>query len=251
MLSRIILGSQSSSRRAMLLELGSKDMCIIPAKIDELVLGSEYRDFQNNSSDRFSKLVLTIATAKAQRIMEIIKDSIKDPSLHEKAMIDNFVYDQNGFCSKRKVNVPTSGIILTGDQIVTCNNEIFEKPKDAAQAKQFYLNYSNNCCSTVGSVILTDIATNCSVSAVDITTLHFNEIPESVIDCIVTNTPHNDENEVIMHCCGALMSEHSVLSTYIRQIDGDIDAVLGLRKTTVLDLLDQLAIKVAGVQNSS
>jgi predicted house-cleaning NTP pyrophosphatase (Maf/HAM1 superfamily) len=219
----------------MLQDLGCKDMCIIPAKIDELAVGHEYRDINNGAADKFEKLVLTIAEAKARSILGIV-DNQKLPS----AQFKSFHYQDDNSCSEQKVCVPTSGIILTGDQVVICNNQIYEKPTDAAEAKRFYQSYSEGSCSTVGSVMLTDIETRCSVSAVDVTTLHFNKIPESVIDGIVNNSPPRDENEVIMYCCGALMSEHSILSTYISHIDGDIDAVLGLRKATVLDLLDRL-----------
>ena len=41
MLSKIILGSQSSSRRAILVEMGFSEMTIIPADIDELEIGRE------------------------------------------------------------------------------------------------------------------------------------------------------------------------------------------------------------------
>jgi len=224
----------------MLLELGCKDMCIIPAKINELEVGLEYRNKYNTTPDRIEKLVLAIGTAKADRILDIIRTGSATSD-----MADHFVYSDHGSCTKVKCPLPSSGIILTGDQVVTCGGQIYEKPVDAAEAKQFYQDYSDGSCSTVGSVVLTDIETKCSVSAVDITTLHFNSIPEEVIDSIVSNNPPREENDVIMYCCGALMSEHTVLSAYIRQIDGDIDAVLGLRKATVIDLLAKLETKIA------
>lgn len=48
-------------------------------------------------------------------------------------------------------------VLVTGDQVITHAGRILEKPDDATEARAFLHGYSTSPCSTVGSVVLTDI----------------------------------------------------------------------------------------------
>lgn len=75
----------------------------------------------------------------------------------------------------------THEILLTADQVVTYDNNILEKPKDIEEARKFIEGYGLLPCSTVGSIVLTDLNTNQRVEGVDICTIYFDPIPPSII----------------------------------------------------------------------
>ena len=72
----------------------------------------------------------------------------------------------------------------------------------------------------------------------------FEEAPFDIIDGIMDNKDELVENATIFHCCGGLMVEHSVLSSYIAGIDGGLDTVLGLSKNSLINLINQLFSKL-------
>lgn len=180
-------------------ELGFERVYSISPNIDEKAIG------ERTTAERARELVLEVGLAKAAALL---------PSLRNDTSMKG-------------------GVLLTGDQVVVSNGKILEKPESKQMAKEFLSMYSDNQCSTIGSVILTDISTGDQSYCVDTATLHFGHIPAESIDLIV-------ETEAVMYCCGALMSEHPVLSTFIQRLDGEIDSVLGLRKKSVMELLDIL-----------
>ena len=114
-------------------------------------------------------------------------------------------------------------VIITGDQVVTCNNEILEKPKNKEELISFYQKYSNNYLETVGSIVMTNIETKQQVTKVDIARVTFKNIPIQVLEDICNNKIGSiEENEILFYCCGGLMIEHSILSTYIVSISSSM-----------------------------
>ena len=70
--------------------------------------------------------------------------------------------------------MPDNGwIVLTGDQVVTHDGAILEKPLDIHQAKSFVSRYATSPPSTVGSVVLTHFPSGIQVSGVDSATIVF------------------------------------------------------------------------------
>ena len=126
-------------------------------------------------------------------------------------------------------------ILLTADQVVVYDGCILEKPFDLKEARVFINRYSNSCCSTVGSIVLTNLNNGKQVSGVDTATIHFDAIPQHVIDEII------EEGEVI-NCAGGLMVEHPLLQPYIKQVDGTNDSLMGLSCALLASLLERLEV---------
>lgn len=61
------------------------------------------------------------------------------------------------------VDASAGCVLVTGDQVITHAGRILEKPDDAAEARAFLHGYSTGPCSTVGSLVLTDIDTGLRV----------------------------------------------------------------------------------------
>lgn len=195
----LILGSGSSSRKSILQSAGiSFDIC--KADIDERAIG-------NRSHAQFaSELVIQLGIAKANAIIHKIKSQ-------------QLIFPSN--------------ILLTADQVVTCDGEILEKPDTIEEVRFRIKKYGSFPCSTVGSIVLTDLQTMKQVYGIDTTTIHLDHIPDNVIDSLI------EEGE-IMHSAGGLMIEHPLIQPYILKTEGTVDSIMGLS----LDLLNSLLEKL-------
>ena len=190
---------------------------IVVRPIDEKGLG-------DRNNDPPADLVLTLAKAKMQHLVNEIKEGRCKEELQE--AFGEFA------------NVP-SVVVLTGDQVVTCNGAILEKPESIEEARSFVSRYGDTPPSTVGSCVLTHLPTGIQVSGVDTATIYFkNDTPTSLVDKLVA------EDAPVLSCAGGLMVEHPAVKEYITRIDGTEDSVMGLSKDLVLRLLDELVEKL-------
>ena len=196
----IVLGSGSSSRKSILLNAGYSFEIVKP-DLDEKAIGDRTVGTMENAK----KLVVQLGISKAENIMLKISPEIK-----------------------RRANV-----LLTADQVVVRNDKILEKPVDVKEARKFISMAHLHSCSTVGSIVLTEISTGRRVYGVDVATIAFNPIPDDIIDKLI------EEGEV-MYCAGALMIENPIIQPYISRIDGKLDSVMGLSTQLLGELSDEL-----------
>ena len=189
-----MLGTGSASRREIVTRMGIP-FSVRTADIDERSLG-----------DRRSarQLVVLLANKKADAIMASL-------TAEEKA--------QDAF-------------LLTADQVVTWEGHVREKPLDEKEARAFLRGYARSPCSTVGSIVLTDVRTGRRVEGVDTTTIHIKPLGTAIIDQLVAEGK-------VYHCAGALMVEHALISPHIR-IEGTKDSAMGLSKRLLRSLVQKL-----------
>ncbi|KAL3154241.1 hypothetical protein ABBQ32_013741 [Trebouxia sp. C0010 RCD-2024] len=203
---RIILGSSSYSRQGIMKEL-AQDYGFayetVTADIDEQALGDRTADP--------AALVTLLAQAKAEAICKSMKS---------------------------RTALPVTGFLLTCDQVVICQDKIREKPISSDQAKAFIASYSQHPAGTIGSTLCTDLESGQSFGAVDRTWTYFSQIPEEVVQHLVTEG-------TVMKCAGALMIENPLLEPFITCFDGTKDAIMGLPKDTVLRLVAE-AVNASG-----
>lgn len=197
-----ILGSSSSTRKAILTEAGYQ-YTVFKGDLDERAIG----DRSCGSYEKASELVLLLGNAKAENIIQKLPLSLKE----------------------------THPILITGDQVVTYNGKILEKPNDVIEARAFIENYgtSNTPCSTVGSIVVTDINTGIKKEGVDIANIYFKKFSSEVVTKLI------EEGEV-MWCAGALMIEHKLVEPFIEKVEGNIDSVMGLSIDLLKKLLEDL-----------
>lgn len=70
--------------------------------------------------------------------------------------------------------------------------------------------------------------------------LAFSQVPESVVIQLC-------EEGMVFNCAGGLMVEHPLVHPYVVRINGTLDSVMGLSKSLVNRLLQQLAaVTIAG-----
>lgn len=222
----ILLGSASFTRKLILKEMNIPFHKVV-RPIDEKALGDRSQDPPN-------ELVLTLANAKMDHLVEELR---------------------RGEIGKDDLPVRNDGgsdewILLTGDQVVTCEGNILEKPESVEEAKRFVRKYGNNPPSTVGSCVLHHVPSNVRVAGVDTATIYFDpttlstEEADSLVDTLL------EQGEPVMSCAGGLMIEHPLVQEHVQRIDGTQDSVMGLSKPLVERLLQEMATKLKGRNNA-
>lgn len=209
---RIILGSKSASRRQLMDELlqeawnGVGGTSMQPA-YDVVTADIDEKSIRHKDPET---LVMQLAHAKADAIIAKMKalGSEEDRTLN--------------------------GMLITCDQVVVHENRILEKPESLEEARSFIEGYGRSPAQTIGSVVCTDLRSGRRFNAIDRATIHFETIPKTTIDSLLK------EGDV-MWCAGGLMVEHPLVQPHVVKIDGGMDAVMGLGKSTVADLLCQAA----------
>ena len=207
---RIILGSSSSSRRQLMDEVATEhgfSYEVITADIDEKAIRlSDPRE-----------LVMKLAHAKADAIIQKLQ----------------LVSSASAISSSTSPAQQLTGYLITCDQVVTHEGRILEKPENADEAREFISGYGRSPASTVGSTICTDLATGRRSERLDVATIHFSPIPVATAEALI------EEGEC-MWCAGGLMVEHPLVQPHVTGMEGGIDAVMGLSKDTVVQVLTEL-----------
>ncbi|KEH40148.1 putative inosine triphosphate pyrophosphatase [Medicago truncatula] len=191
---RIILGSSSVARRKILSQMGYQ-FTLMTADIDE----------KSIRKDTPEELVMALAEAKAEAILQRLP-------------VDDYLKDAE----------PT--LLITSDQVVVYEGVIREKPSSKQEARQFLKDYSGKQAATVGSVLVTNLKTGLRKGDSDRVEIHFNEIPDEVIEKLV------DEGTTL-YVAGGLIIEHPLIFPYVKEVVGTTDSVMGLPKDLTEKLL--------------
>ena len=173
---RIIVGSKSASRRALLEAMGGAGFETRVADVDEDAIGDRAGDP--------GTLVRAIAAAKCDALLE-----------------RHFATEGDD-----------DAVLVCGDQVVTFEGRVREKPADLDEARRFAQSYSGSSCSTVGCVITHDILHGTRRVDVHEATVSFGEFPPTLVDDILAS----DDGPVVLQCAGGLMVEHPLLRPHVR-----------------------------------
>lgn len=211
--SPLLLGSASFTRKLVLSEMNVPFVKLV-RPIDERSLGDRSRDAP-------SDLVLLLASAKMDKLVEEVRI---------------------GNCADELGDEGSEGaewILLTGDQVVVHDGAILEKPTSIEEAREFVRGYASSPCRTVGSCVLAHLPTGIRVSGVDTASIHFRPtVDGDLVDRLLEN------DAPVLSCAGGLMIEHPLVKEHVERIDGTEDSVMGLSKDLVERLLDELKEKL-------
>ena len=189
----IVLGSKSFTRKAILAEMGVPYRVVV-ADIDEKAI----------RIDTPEALVAALADAKADAIVARMRSDADDAD---------------------------DALLITCDQVVVHEGAIREKPESEAEARAFVRSYGASPATTVGAVLVTDLATGERFGPiVDRCVVHFDPIPDDVVDHLIAEG-------TCLHCAGGLMVEHPKMTALTRKTEGSTDALMGLSKASVGGLL--------------
>lgn len=168
----LVLGSTSSTRRALLAALDVPHRCDAPS-IDERAVGDRGGDA--------AALVMAVAHAKADAL-------------------------------QRSYGAASDVLLLTGDQVVVRGSypdgarEILEKPSDLDQCRAFMRAHGTQGCATVGACVLTDCRTGQRWDGVDVANIRFSALPDDVVEAMIAK-----DGNTLLQCAGGVMIEHDLL----------------------------------------
>lgn len=200
----VVLGSKSFTRKAILTEMGLPYRVVV-ADIDEKAI----------RMDTPEALVAALAGAKADTIVARLRNGTA------KSVGDD---DLTSFDTTRS-------LLITCDQVVVHEGAIREKPESEAQARLFVRSYGDAPATTVGAVAVTDVLTGERFGPiVDRCSVFFNPIPDDVVDALIAEG-------TCLHCAGGLMVEHPKMISLTKKTEGSTDALMGLSKASVGELL--------------
>ncbi|EFH41744.1 hypothetical protein ARALYDRAFT_331123 [Arabidopsis lyrata subsp. lyrata] len=194
---KLILGSSSIARRQILTDMGYQ-FTLMSADIDEKSIRKEKPE----------ELVLALAVAKAEAIMQQIADG------------DNIEEDK-------------STLLITCDQVVVYEDAVREKPSSVEEAREYIRGYSKGHTATVSSVAVTNLKTGVRKGGVDRVEIYFNEIPEETIEKLI-------EEGMVLKVAGALLIEHPLILPCVKEVVGTTDSVMGLPKELTEKLLKEV-----------
>jgi septum formation protein len=211
----IWLGSGSKSRLALMEELVSSPSFHSAHRVSFRGKVSADIDEKAIRCVDPKELVLALAHAKADAILG---DDAKRGKLLEEAFRN--VY------------------LVTCDQVVVHKGAILEKPESEAEARAMIRGYADAPAMTVGSTVVTDVRRGLREARVDVATIRFVEggLKEEDVSALI------EEGEVFW-CAGGLMVEHERVEPYVAGIEGGIDSVMGLRKDSVVELLESVKLQ--------
>ena len=200
----VVLGSKSFTRKAILTEMGLPYRVVV-ADIAEKAI----------RMDTPVALVAALAGAKADTIVARLRNGTA------KSVGDD---DVTSFDTTRS-------LLITCDQVVVHEGAIREKPESEAQARLFVRSYGDAPATTVGAVAVTDVLTGERFGPiVDRCSVFFDPIPDDVVDALIAEG-------TCLHCAGGLMVEHPKMISLTKKTEGSTDALMGLSKASVGELL--------------
>jgi septum formation protein len=175
---KIILGSSSKYRKALLQEHGYEVEVISPDINEEAI-----------RSDNYYELPLLLARAKATALLP---------------------------------KVSTSSIMVTADVVVICRGDLYEKPKNAKEARSFLETYSGGPpAEVIAALVVNNTANGKQAEGVDMTSVHFNFIPLKAIDSFIK------EGDPFTKA-GGFGIQSPILQPYIKEIRGSRESIMGM-----------------------
>ncbi|EUD67887.1 hypothetical protein C922_01499 [Plasmodium inui San Antonio 1] len=202
-----VLGSTSNSRK-YILKQSSLDFLSVRIHIDEKKIGCR------KSHDPLT-LTSNIAVGKGLKLLNMIKT---DSALHKKIA---------DLSKGKKV------VLLVGDEVIYCNNKIYEKPKNEKEASDFLKSYNNNKCYSYSSITLIELETEKIITGIDESIVNIYDMDDSVVKKIL-------DDSSIYFCAGALKIENIHMQKYIKVIKGNIDSIFGLSLNLLFHLVNFL-----------
>lgn len=95
---------------------------------------------------------------------------------------------------------------------------MLQKPSSEEECRQYLRSYKSEPVVTVTALVVTNLAANgARVSCVDVAKQHLREIPEDVIDALISKGD-------VLHCAGGITVEDPLLAAYLGEREGTEDS---------------------------
>lgn len=164
------------------------------------------------------------------------------PACDEKLDSDNYTDDAIKSLSLQKalsvldnqdtdITMYKNRLIVSADTMVVFDNKIYGKPKNEEHAKQMLKELSGKTHFVVTAISVIDADTRKSTTTVTKTFVTFQNLSDSLIDSYVTKNKPLDK-------AGAYGIQE-MGSDFIKDVDGDLENVIGLPTKTLKSMLEK------------
>ena len=164
------------------------------------------------------------------------------PEVEEKNIKENDPYKRPLVVARAKANALISKIkepalLITSDVIAVCNGELREKPRSEDEAREFLREYGSGVAPEgVTAIVIYDTVTGKYYEGADRAQVFFNPFPDSVIEDFIQNGDS-------LGRAGGFGVQHPTLRPYVRKVEGDEEAIVGMPLRLLKKLLKQAGYK--------
>jgi len=127
-----------------------------------------------------------------------------------------------------KTQLTSHAILITSDQVIVCNGEIREKPKNKDECRAFLRSYNNYPAECFTAVVVYNTKTKSHFEGVDVAKQYFKNISEAVIESLIGQGD-------ALYCAGGFVRE--LMADNLGETEGEEESVVGLPKTLTKTLI--------------
>ncbi len=109
-------------------------------------------------------------------------------------------------------NIHEPAILITSDQVIVCNGEVREKPKDTDEARKFLKSYTKYPVDVVNSLILTNTQSQKQVEEVTVGKISYKPSLQKDIDKIL-------KISYALYSAGALVTENPLMQKHEDKVE--------------------------------
>lgn len=124
-------------------------------------------------------------------------------------------------------------ILITSDQVCVWNGTVIEKPESVEEARKFLHGYNQFPVKTVGAVVVVNSQTGQRAEGVSEVLVHFKPMSDGVIEDMVADPR-------ILNWVGGFSVLDCQQRQVLKQVEGPIDAVVGLDKELTRRLIQKV-----------
>ncbi|MBI2550954.1 Maf family protein [Candidatus Uhrbacteria bacterium] len=125
-------------------------------------------------------------------------------------------------------------LLITVDQVVVCQGEIREKPKDVEEARVFLSSYIDHPAEAISGVVVTNTATGARAEGVDRASVLYKPSLKGEIENIL-------KHSFAMESSGALVAENPLMLANVKESVGTPDSFMGMPVALVKSLMAKAA----------
>lgn len=182
------------------------------------------------SGSAIRRKILTDAGVPFEVVVKPVDEAaIKASMLAEGAPIRD-IADALAEAKAVRVSRQTSGLVIGADQIMEMDGQLFDKPRDMAEARARLLSMRGKAHHLVGSVVICEDGAPVWRYA-SRTTLHVRAFSEAFIDHYLES-----EGQAVLQAVGAYKFEERGAQLFTK-VEGDFFSILGLSLLPVMDYL--------------
>ncbi|HEY4512146.1 MAG TPA: Maf family protein [Candidatus Paceibacterota bacterium] len=186
------------------------------------------------------KIILGSASEGRKKVMqelgldfEIVPADIDEKAIRRDTPEELVLAVANAKADALVARISEPALLITSDQVILCEGELREKPRDVAEARKFLQSYNSSPAHAVGAVTVTNSATGKRASGMQKSTIYFKPLPDDFTEDFI-------KSGKAFKYAGGFPVQDSTWTPYIERIEGGWDTAAGLSKELLADLVKKV-----------